>query len=897
MAMKPNNKNRIPQANKIFTDREEPRKVFWDTYNQFRGNISNSQENEIKVITYYGIGGIGKTRLLRQISAELLDRIDKPLQVYIDLEDNSDMLVVLMKIKHLLQTTYQFDFPIFELAYFSYMQKQGNQITKEEIDGFISNSPILDSLLDISSLLPGTGTIIGMLKAIDNLNAAIRNKLKNRKRELNEIQNDDPDMLIKKMQYYLACDIENNLEGQAQPLVIFLDTYERLVNELASIGNPLDRDKWIRHEINGLVVNIPNTIWVIAGRDKLKWEQINPDWTGTLDHHLLGNLSDIDSKTFLNSAGITDPTLIDSIYQLTSGVPLYLDICVDRYHSMIEKGIVPTIKDLGSNTHELISRFVKYMDDNKKALIYLLSCLEDWTDDLLDKLVRKFLPGLPFTTVDNIKCYSFIVTENNVDYKMHNSIRDIIYTDCNKNVSNKVLLYMKEHYLMELQKLKITTLERAHLLKRYVHYVIKYGFEKEDDFIDFFNSSFIPHNEKLLKTYQFNESIVILETLIKYSHLNFEEGLAKTYCEMYYAMAHYFAGNYHIALENSLNAYDSLKLSQGESHQDTLKAMQLLIIIYRKIGEYSLSLSLSQGLYNLKKSEDNGESSNSIDALINLAISYRKVGNFKEALNISEIVYAHNLGLFGEKHPSTINAMSSLANAYRQSGDNVKACELSEKVVKLRTLIHEENNPSTLASMGSLAHSYRLLGKYEQSIELSEKVVIERSKILGEAHPLTIRAMNNLANSYRKVGKYNEGLIYAEKVYNYRLEFLGENHPATVGALSNLATSYRKLQQFKKAYELAIKVYQWRQERFGQDHPASLRAMNNLVNSYKKLGMIEEADLLGKSLISFTHKTYGPNHPSTLAAEHNLINEGLIDIDEEDSEDTAEEINNLFLHN
>lgn len=895
--MKRNNKNRLPQANKIFTDREEPRKVFWDTYSQFKENISNSQENDIKIITYYGIGGIGKTRLLRQIKTELLDRIDKPLQVYIDLEDNPDMLVVLMKIKYLLQSTYQFDFPMFELAYFAYMQKQGHQVTQKEIDGFISNSPILDSLLDISSLLPAAGTLIGMLKGIDNLNAAIRNKLRNRKRELNEIKNNDPDMLIKKMAYYLACDIESNLEGQAEPLIIFLDTYEALVNELASIGNPLDKDKWIRHEEYGLVVNIPNTIWVIAGRDKIKWEQINADWKGSLDHHLLGNLSDIDAETFLYKAGIFDHALIESIYHLTSGVPLYLDICVDRYHSMIEKGIVPSIKEIGSNTHDLISRFVKYMDDNKKALIYLLSCLEDWTDDLLDKLVREFLPSLPFTTVDNIKYYSFIITENDVDYKMHNSIQNIIYTDCNKNISNKVLLYMKEYYLRELQNVKITTLKQAHILKRYVNYALRSGFEKEDDFIEFFKSSFIIHNEKLLKTYQFNESIVILESLVEYSYSNFKTGLARPYSEMHYAIAHYFAGNYHIALKYSLNAYETLKFLQGKSHQDTLEAMQLLIIIYRKTGEYSLSLSLSQELYNLNKSENNEDYSTSINSLINLAISYRKVGNFKEALNISEMVYDQNLALFNEDHPSTINAMSSLANAYRQSGDNIKACEFSEKVVKLRTLIEGENHPSTLASIGSLAHSYRLIGKYEESTKLSEKVVIERSKILGEEHPLTIRAMNNLANSYRKSRRYEESFICAEKVYNYRLEFLGENHPSTVGALSNLATSYRKLQQFENAYESSIKVYQWRVERFGEDHPATLRAMNNLVNSYKELGMIKEANLLGKSLISLTHKTYGPNHPSTLAAEHNFINKELIDIDEEDSEDTVEEINNLFLQN
>lgn len=895
--MKHNNKNKLPQANKIFTDRDEPRKVFWDTYTEFKENISNLQENEIKVISYYGIGGIGKTRLLKQIKTELLENVSKPLQIYVDLEDSSNMLVVLMKIKHLLQKTYGFDFPLFDLAYFSYMDKQGKQFKQEEIESFISSSPILNSLFDISSILPGTGTIIGFLRGIDNLNAAIRNTLKDRKRELSEIKNAEADVLMEKMAYYLACDIENDLEGQTEPLIFFLDTYESLVNELAGMGNPLDKDKWIRHEEHGLIVNIPNTIWVIAGRDKLKWEQINPDWEGTINHHLLGNLSVLDSESFLYKAGISNHDLIESIYNLTSGVPLYLDICVDRYHSMTDKGIVPTIDDLGSDTHELISRFVKYMDDDKKALLYLLSCLEDWTDDLLNDLVQEFLPSINFITIENIKNYSFIITEDNINYKIHNYIRNVIYTDCQRNFSSEVTLYLKVHYFKKLQDPGITNLEYAHVFKKYVNYTLEYGFEKEDGFIEFFKSSFVPYNRKLLKTYQFSESIVILEDLAEYSYANFKSNLAKSYCELHYAIAQYFAGNYNIALKYGLSSYENFKLLKGKSYQDTLEAMQLLIIIYRKTGEYSLSLSLSQELYDLKKSEDNNDLSTSIDSLINLAIAYRKVGNFKEALNISKMVYEYNLALFGDNHHSTIDAMSSLANAYRQSGDNLKSCELSEKILKLRTSIEGENHPSTLASIGSLAHSYRLLGKYKQATELSEKLVIERTKILGEEHPLTIRAMNNLGNSYRKSGKYKEAFIYAEKVYNYRLESLGENHPSTVGALNNLATSYRLLEQFEKAYKLSLKVYQWRIEKFGEDHPATLRAMNNLVNSSKKLGMVDDADVLGKSLITLTNKIYGPDHPSTLAANHNFVYKELIDINEEDSEDTAEEINSLFSYN
>ena len=142
---------------------------------------------------------------------------------------------------------------------------------------------------------------------------------------------------------------------------------------------------------------------IIAGRGKLKWEQINPDWEGSLDQHLLGSLSERDAE-LLHEAGISDQTLIKEIYQLTGGVPLYLDICVDRYYSIVEKGNTPSIEDMGSNTYELIS-FVKYMDDSKALVI--LSCLEDWTDDLLNGLVQIFASAT-FTTIANIKTFHLL---------------------------------------------------------------------------------------------------------------------------------------------------------------------------------------------------------------------------------------------------------------------------------------------------------------------------------------------------------------------------------------------------------------------------------------------------------------------------------------------------------
>ena len=48
----------VPQASRIFTDREEPRKSFWKCYNRFKENM---KDGDVKVLVYYGVGGIGSS--------------------------------------------------------------------------------------------------------------------------------------------------------------------------------------------------------------------------------------------------------------------------------------------------------------------------------------------------------------------------------------------------------------------------------------------------------------------------------------------------------------------------------------------------------------------------------------------------------------------------------------------------------------------------------------------------------------------------------------------------------------------------------------------------------------------------------------------------------------------
>ena len=78
------------KATKEFTDREEPRKVFWDKYTKKLDNMN--KDNSIQVISYYGYGGIGKSSLLNKLREELKEKAPSSKYEFLDFKKLSAIL-------------------------------------------------------------------------------------------------------------------------------------------------------------------------------------------------------------------------------------------------------------------------------------------------------------------------------------------------------------------------------------------------------------------------------------------------------------------------------------------------------------------------------------------------------------------------------------------------------------------------------------------------------------------------------------------------------------------------------------------------------------------------------------------------------------------------------------
>ena len=133
------------KGRRVFTDREEPQKVFWDRFNSL-------DENRQSVVNYYGVGGIGKSSLidhlvsnlrkLRHVANEKSDYHDCAIG-YVNFQDvkNRDRNTAIFNLRSYLHRYGDIAFPNFDIAYAHYYQ-----VAHPEVSTTFKMSSIIDRL-------------------------------------------------------------------------------------------------------------------------------------------------------------------------------------------------------------------------------------------------------------------------------------------------------------------------------------------------------------------------------------------------------------------------------------------------------------------------------------------------------------------------------------------------------------------------------------------------------------------------------------------------------------------------------------------------------------------------------------------------------------------------------
>ncbi|GAA2522858.1 ATP/GTP-binding protein [Streptomyces longisporus] len=387
------------------------------------------------LIVFHGVGGVGKSTLLRKIEASLTDAEQRPVQwgepawsgerilpVRIDLarsaSNGPDFERVLLTIRLALAAHVGRPLPSFDLPLRRYWETQHpgepleeyvrrtglagrfGQMLPQQIQGAVSEA--------VGALqLPGlVGSAAGQV--VSALVTALRERRERaralagcaRTADLLEIEPD-----LEALSYYphlLAWEISRLPAKHSVVPVILLDTFEDTGDRHRDTERLLQRLVWL----------MPNAFFVVSGRNRLPWA--NPALQGQLDYtgpeawpgltptqqpaptagqggtrqHLIGDLSPRDCDDHLarrltqDGQPLISPEIREVITERSHGLPLHLDLAVSRYLEIRRTGRTPVPADFDHTFPALIARTLSDLTTDERHVLRSASLLDAWDLDL-----------------------------------------------------------------------------------------------------------------------------------------------------------------------------------------------------------------------------------------------------------------------------------------------------------------------------------------------------------------------------------------------------------------------------------------------------------------------------------------------------------------------------------
>lgn len=410
---------------------------------KYIGNFNETFNNPKKfnVLMYYGLGGIGKSTLLKQLNKNTKKRQNAiPIFINLELHDTPEKFYQNIKLtlrKYKIRTTY------FDLAFLAYWQKKNPhlELTKENYAFLEEGSVLADSL----SLMEGIASFTPIISGIINIANKHKNKIRmllsngnNIKNELEELDDLEADEIEELFQKFLDYDIREFInKTEEKRLIFFLDTYESLYKN-SNYTRHTKADEWIRELI--ITLEDTRTLFVVAGRDELKWVIENKAWSEYLEQYELLGLSDSESDQLLIKSGIEDEQIRQEIIKNSNNVPFYLEQSVKLFRSIKEPSVAD-FKDIDSTT--TFERLLQYSDQHETHLLKHLAVARFFTKDLHKSITKHF--NLITIPIERISKKLSIDIEINV-YKMHNLLQSSLIKNTEKEILEEVHQFLIEYY-------------------------------------------------------------------------------------------------------------------------------------------------------------------------------------------------------------------------------------------------------------------------------------------------------------------------------------------------------------------------------------------------------------------------------------------------------------------
>ena len=834
-----------------FIDREDHIETFTQV-------LSELPLKDNKIINYYGVGGIGKTALRKELCNLLKEKHSRVIYAVVDfnLPSNRDAENALFSIRRDLHQNYKIQFPSFDLAYAVYWETVHPQTTlKKDKPFLLKESELFADLVSLFGDIP----VIQILPKIINVTSQGYGKfnewwVKRGIPELRQLPEMEPFEMMEWLPAFFGKDLEDYIEDKNSSVILFFDTYEALWGDKRGEGL-FSTDEWVRE----LASNLPGVLWVISGREKLRWQEVDSAWENHIEPYLIGGLSDTDASSFLISCGIEEEAIRETIVNGSEGVPFYLGLQVDTYLQIKKnREKPPSPEDFAKRPHQVITQFIRYPVPAETETIKILSVARFWDRELFGLMIKQFNTGYPLTALPQLCRFSFVqevqIPESWTFHPlMREGLAELLSADDRQEV-HQVLFDYYCQLLESLEQNNITEVHRVSFIEAFYHGQKTLETQK---FFEWFNGIywiFIQAAEWQFLTLMQEECTNFIEERLGPNHPDTATSL-NNLGSLYRKL-----GLYHEAEPLLKRALD-IREKMGTEHTDTATSLDNLALLYDAQGRYTDAEPLYKRALDIDEKVSGPEHPNTATSLDNLAKLYVAEGRYPEA----EPLYKHALDIRekvpGPEHPDTAISLNNLAALYYAQGCYTDAEVLYKRALDIYEKVLGPEHPDTAASLNNLALLLYVQGRKPEAEPLLKRALDIREK-MGTEHPDTATSLDNLAELYLDQGRYPEAEPLLKRALDIREKILGPEHPDTATSLNNLASFYYYQGRYPEAealYKYALDI----REKMGTEHPDTATSLNNLALLYYVQGRKPEAALLYKRALDIREKILGPEHPDT----------------------------------
>lgn len=717
-----------------FVDRKE----FIEAFEKALWNID---KKDYSILVYYGVAGIGKTSLRKELPALLekhneSDSYRKIIWTSIDFatEQYRQPYKFLEVLSSQLRQKYGIKFNSFDIALATYWKKINPRVplVKENY----SEDSIVRDVLDICNEFVPVNLIPNVLNLAKSLPERYQKWALKRKEDISRLSDFEPTEIEELLPVYWAYDLADHLQETSEFAVIFIDTYEAIWEKEREKGSFNDRDKWFRK----LIENIQKfCLWVICGREFLRWEEVDDDWKNYLNQLKIGKLPEEDALDILKHCGITEEDIQKALIESSEGVPYYLELSIDTYRK-IKKKKQPAPENFAKVPDGIFCRFVKYLDREEKETLKVLSVPRYWNSELFEILIENFNTGYPATGFSELHSFSFMDVDDKGKCSMHQLMRKSLQDYQDPDLKKEVHNFMLDFYSNQLKDLDIKAITQEH------------------------------------------------ETALTEAFYHAKEALeAEKLCEWFISVSDPFdrAAFWQLITPRYEEMLQILETELGPEHLDIAITLDNLAGLYENLGDYEKALLLCQRAFEINEKVLGPEHPDVAITLNNLAGLYRQMGDYEKALPLYQRALEISEEEHGSEHPDDpfyraaviATTLDNLAGLYYQMGDYEKALPLFQRALKIRENMLDLKHPDVANSLNNIASLYRQMGDYGKALLSYQRALDISKKALGPQHPNVAITLNNIAILYCHIEKYEEALPLFErslKIFDLKL---GSSHP------------------------------------------------------------------------------------------------------------------------